>query len=465
LLNPTDTICAVATCLGQGGVGVIRCSGPEAFKICRKLTESLPPPRVMAQRDIFAHDGSVIDNGLVVTFCEPASFTGEDVVEFHTHGSPIVLQMLVDELLISGARLARPGEFSERAFLNGKLDLLQVEAVADLIVANTRSAARAATASLKGEFSKKINSVVEAMLSIRAHVEACIDFSEEDIDFIDNDSLKKRLFDLEKEISLLIGQAENGKRLKDGLRVVIIGFPNVGKSTLLNALAGDDIAIVTSIPGTTRDVIRQEIFLKGTSVFLIDTAGLRDCVDPVEEEGIRRALIAVEDADHVLVLLDDTGGPAVVDSQFEYIKQRLTATLIKQDGKCESERAEIRLTRVLTKIDVTDRTPGLGVDQHGTYVGISALSGIGLGTIREYLYNLASESVAEGAFSARTRHVQALKQALAAVMQARANLVDGYGELVAEELRHGQHALGKITGAVYTEDLLGEIFSSFCIGK
>lgn len=465
MLNTTDTICAVATCPGQGGVGVIRCSGPDAFRFCQIFTGCLPPARIMTRCDFFGLDGTVIDNGLVVSFSAPASFTGEDVVEFHTHGSPMVLQMLVEELLTSGARLARPGEFTERAFLNGKIDLLQAEAVADLIVANSRAAAHAAAASLKGEFSKKVYILVDAFLSTRAQVEASIDFSDEDIEFIQNDLLKNRLLYLENELSQLINLAENGKRVKDGLRVVIVGFPNVGKSTFLNALVGDDVAIVTSIPGTTRDPIRQEILLKGTPVFLVDTAGLRESTDPVEEEGIRRALAAVEDANHVLVMLDDSGESGPVSLQFEYIKHQLSTIQRKFDGDDDFEVINNRLTRVLTKIDETGTKPGFSTDALGTVIGISALSGQGMQEIREYLHGLASDAVADGAFSARTRHVHALQQSLNAIKQAQASLVNGYGELVAEELRQGQQALGKITGAVYTDDLLGEIFSRFCIGK
>jgi tRNA modification GTPase len=457
----TDTICAVATPAGRGGVGVVRCSGPLALRIAESVSGPLPATRQAARREFVDESGTVLDDGLLITFAAPASFTGEDVVEFHGHGAPIVMQLLIERLLALGARLARPGEFSERAFLNGKLDLIQAEAVADLIAAASRSAARAAVASLKGEFSRRIDALAAEFVALRVVVEASIDFADEDIEPLADEAIGRRLQRLQSDLHRLLAQAREGKRLTDGFRVVIAGAPNAGKSTLLNALAGEDVAIVTPIPGTTRDVVRQEVLIDDLPILLVDTAGLRESDDPVEAEGIRRALGAVTDADHLLVLIDDSLDPAVGDAQFASLAANLSERLRVDGGSGLASRPEARLTRVMTKVDASGRLPG----RAGACVAVSAQTGAGMDALRAHLRVLASTTPMEGLFSARARHLEALRCALQAVEQALLNRIDGGGELVAEELRQGHQALSMITGAFGTEELLGEIFASFCIGK
>ena len=441
-----DTIAAVATAPGQAGIGVVRLSGPSAGSIARRIAGELPEPRLAALRSFRAEDGSLIDSGLVLSFPMPNSFTGEDVVEFQGHGGPVVLQLLLRSLIAEGARLARPGEFTERAYLNGKIDLAQAEAVADLIASSSETAVRAANRSLSGEFSRRVHQLDDEVMRLRTYVEAAIDFVDEDIDLLASAEVAQRIQALSGDLSELRDQSAQGVLLRDGIRLALLGAPNAGKSSLLNYLAGEERAIVTESPGTTRDLVRVPVHIGGLPVEVIDTAGLRDTEDVIEREGVRRALEQSEHADVVLWLADLTDPAAMPE------------TLAHLD--------EARLIRVGTKADL-----GRGIaaaDQASVEsavdVRISVVTGAGIDDLVKMVQRRAGFQAPEAAFTARQRHLVALDEA-AEHLSASLGQVSGEIELVAEELRLAHLALGEIVGELTPDELLGEIFSTFCIGK
>jgi len=445
-----DTICAVATPPGAGGLGIVRVSGPEVPEISQVLLGFLPSPRYATLAD-FTDSEEVIDSGIALYFPAPHSFTGEHVLELQGHGGAFILQRLMRRVLSLGARAARPGEFSERAFLNDKLDLVQAEAIADLIDSGSDAAARAAQRSLQGVFSAQVHELQEALTSIRVFVEAAIDFPEEEIDFLAESDVVQQVKSAERHLSGLLEGARQGRLLRDGIVLAIIGRPNAGKSSLLNALSGQDSAIVTAIPGTTRDVLREQIDLDGIPVHVADTAGIRETSDLIEAEGVRRARQALEAADIVLLIKDV--------SDYADSEQDLSAEL--PPG--------ITTIVVGNKIDLLQERE-LQILQgrfDAEQVWISTTTGQGMDDLRTRIRDaVGATDQAEGSFSARQRHVDALKRAGGhlvsgkLVMQTRQA-----GELLAEELRMAQQALGEITGEMLPDDLLGEIFSSFCIGK
>lgn len=436
----TDTIAAIATPPGAGGIGVIRVSGPKVPGIAATLLGRAPAPRHAHYAVLRDEAGEVQDTGLLLHFPEPASFTGEHVLELQVHGSRPVLHALLQRLYALGARPARPGEFSERAFLNGKLDLAQAEAIADLIGAGSQAAARAAQRSLQGVFSHQVQALVEDVIASRVRVEAAIDFADEDIESLAPATLRAAVDALTLRLERLLADARRGQRLTDGLHVVILGRPNAGKSSLLNALAADERAIVTAQPGTTRDLLRETIVIDGVELTLVDTAGLRESTDPVEREGIRRARAEAGNADLVVqVLSGDEDADAV-----------------PAGTRCVIVHNKIDLSGAAARRDIVD-----GVE----HLYLSARSGEGLDLLRESLRRHAGADT-EGAFSARARHVDALRRAGAHLADARTALAGAAAwEIAAEELRQAQAALGEITGAFGVEDLLGRIFANFCIGK
>lgn len=446
---PADTIAAIATAPGRGGIGIVRLSGADAPGIAEKIAGPLPLPRVAELRVFRDSEGVHIDEGLLLSFPAPKSFTGEHVVELHAHGGPVVLDMLLAQALSLGARVARPGEFSERAFLNDKLDLAQAEAIADLIDSDTEQAARAATRSLQGEFSRHVHALVEALTGLRTYVEAAIDFPDEEIDFLSDGQVHMRLNAVSEQLAEVRKQARQGQLLRDGMTLVIAGRPNAGKSSLLNALAGREAAIVTEVAGTTRDVLREHIQIDGMPLHIIDTAGLRDSADLVEQEGIRRAWHQIEQADRVLMVIDDQQGFCDEDRQ---ILERLPAKLPH--------------TRILSKIDLTGRPGGMESGNASPAVALSTCTGAGMDVLRHHLKQLMGyQAATAGGFSARRRHIDALQHAAQHLENATACLDSGAGELLAEELRLAQQPLSTITGEFSSDDLLGEIFSGFCIGK
>lgn len=445
-----DTIAAIATAPGRGGVGVIRISGSNLLPFAFALTGKTPRPRYATLADFKAGDGSTIDTGLLLYFPNPQSFTGEDVLELQGHGGPVVMQMLLARCLDLGARLAEPGEFSRRAFLNGKMDLAQAEAVADLIDAATASAARSAVRSLQGEFSRAIGELNEELINLRMLVEATLDFPEEDIDFLQAANAFGRLERLQLKLAEIFDRAGQGKLLQSGLHVVLAGQPNVGKSSLLNRLTGDDLAIVTPIAGTTRDALRSTIQIEGIPLHIIDTAGLRETEDEVERIGIERSWKEIERSDVVLLLVDARSG--VTDADRE-ILQRLPANLQ-------------RIT-LYNKIDLAERQADRHDEADGVAISLSAKANQGIDLLRQELLRIAGWHQTEDVFIARERHLRALADAQEHVAAAR-NVVEGVLpalELFAEELRLAQQALGLITGEFTADDLLGVIFSRFCIGK
>lgn len=435
-----DTIVAAATPPGKGGVGIVRVSGPATEAIARQLLGSLPEPRTATYRRFRNAAGESLDEGLALYFPAPASFTGESVLELHGHGGPVPVAMIVDAVVECGARLAEPGEFSKRAFLNGKLDLAQAEAVVDLIESGTTQAARAALRSLTGAFSTAVNALAEQLVRLRMHVEAAIDFPEEEIDFLSDDALLQRLNDCEQAFARLLADAQQGRVLRDGYQVVIVGKPNAGKSSLLNLLSGQEAAIVTEVAGTTRDILREQIDVDGLAVELVDTAGLRNDPDRIEAEGIRRARAALERADAALWIQDATD---------------------TEQRQREALPVELPVTVVHNKIDLSGDAPGLRDGE----VWLSAETGEGIDALRKRIRELAGYE-GEGTFTARRRHVRALQEAAAHFAAGRQALDEQRaGELLAEELRLSQQALGSITGVVSADELLGRIFSAFCIGK
>jgi tRNA modification GTPase len=447
MARPRDIIAAVATPPGQGGVAIIRVSGPSLPGLAEQLTGRTPKPRCATLTRFRSATGDVIDEGLLLYFPAPASFTGEDVLELHGHGSPVVMDMLVQRLIELGARPARAGEFSERAFLNNKLDLAQAEAVADLIAAGSAEAARAAMRSLAGAFSKEVHALVEALIELRVFVEAAIDFPEEEVDFLSDSRIEHQLNLIVDRFQALEERAAQGRVMREGLSLVLAGRPNAGKSSLLNRLVGHDAAIVTDIPGTTRDILREYVHLDGLPLHLIDTAGLREQADRIEAEGIRRARAEMETADAVLLIVDDQE-----DTDIASLRRDLPKGL--------------PVTVALNKIDLSGRQPGPVKGKSGQFA-ISALTGEGLPELVAHLKYLAGYRPAGGELiMARRRHLDAIARARTHLDAGAAQLRESRaGELLAEELRLAQIALGEITGEVHSDELLGRIFSSFCIGK
>lgn len=443
-----DTIAAVATPPGRGGVAIVRLSGPLAFELAAALAGPLPPARQLSLRALRGADGQLLDRGVVATFPGPHSYTGDDVVEFQLHGSPVLAALVLQRLVALGAREASPGEFTRRAFLNGRMDLAQAEAVADLIASASAESARAAMRSLEGEFSREVGALGDAIVVLRVRLEAALDFPDEGVDEYSDPALAGELEALLARLAGLRDAADRGRVLRDGLTLVIAGAPNAGKSSLLNRLAGYEAAIVTELPGTTRDLVREDILIDGMPVRVIDTAGLRDTADRIEAEGVRRARAAMRRADLLLLVLDGTAADG-----------HLPAEALPED---------IPVLRVLNKIDLLGMSAGEEIDATGQpQIRLSALSGKGVELLRARLKVLAGYSgAAGGAFSARRRHLDALALAQRHLAAALALLAQGATvELAAEELRLGHAALGEITGSFTTEDLLGRIFSDFCIGK
>lgn len=448
-----DTIAALATPPGRAGVGIIRVSGPAAMTIAQAVLGYQPQPRYAHYGPFHNAQGQLLDEGIALYFPGPHSFTGEDVLELQGHGGPVLMDMILQSVTALGARLARPGEFSERAFLNDKLDLAQAEAIADLIESSSEQAARCAMRSLQGAFSQRVDQLVESLTQLRIYVEAAIDFPEEEIDFLADGKVASDLDDVVQRLDETLLQAQQGSLMREGMRVVIAGRPNAGKSSLLNALSGQDTAIVTSVEGTTRDVLREEIHIDGMPLHVIDTAGLRDSEDEVEKIGIERAWSEIEQADRILLLVDSTTSDAVTpDAVWTGLNRRLP------DG--------IPLTLIRNKIDLSTETPGYE-DADVPLIRLSAKEGSGVDALREHLKAcMGFQGESEDGFLARRRHLDALNRARELLEQGRVQLQDfGAGELLAEDLRQAQDELGEITGAMTADDLLGEIFSSFCIGK
>jgi tRNA modification GTPase len=454
-MSPISTIAAIATAPGRGGIGIVRVSGPGCREIATAVLGRVPEPRTASLHRFLDAIGAPIDEGLAVFFPAPASFTGEDVLELHGHGGPVVMDLLLRRVLELGARAAAPGEFTQRAFLNDKLDLAQAEAVADLIDSGSAQAARAALRSLQGEFSTQVHDLAESVLELRMWVEAAIDFPEEEVDFLGDRALATRLEFIRGRFAALVETARQGALLRDGLTVVIAGRPNAGKSSLLNRLAGYDAAIVTPVPGTTRDVLRERIELDGLPLHVLDTAGLREAKDAVEAEGVRRARREIGRADRVLFVVDASSPEAVAG-----LASDLAA--LQTEAPC---------TVVFNQIDRLGGEPRVESARADaaawTRVYLSAATGAGLDGLRRHLEeSVGFQAGAGGALSARTRHLDALRRARAHVETAHRLLQERHaGELVAQELTDAQVQLGEITGEVTSEDLLGRIFGSFCIGK
>jgi tRNA modification GTPase len=449
-----DTIAAIATAPGRGAVGVIRVSGPNVPQIAASILGNLPAPRVAQVAHFLGLDGECLDRGLALYFPAPASYTGEHVLELQGHGGVLVLDSLLQRLLDLGCRMARPGEFSERAFLNGKIDIAQAEAIADLIDAGSAAAARAAVRSMQGEFSAQVHELQAQITELRTLVEAAIDFPDEELDFVPGSELGSRMAKIFMGFDAITAAARQGALLREGLNVVIAGKPNAGKSSLLNRFVGDEIAIVADQPGTTRDVLRQQVHLDGLPVNLIDTAGLRSAADGVEAEGVRRARAELKRADRVLYILDAAACGA------QSCASELAAEL--------NELPEgVPVTVIFNKIDLSGAQANVDESRDPPQVFLSARTGAGLDLLRAHLKNRAGyRSGDAGALSARRRHLDALDRARSCVVQAAQTLSATRAfELFAEELRRAQMALGEITGEFSSDDLLGEIFSSFCIGK
>ncbi|MEQ5274082.1 tRNA uridine-5-carboxymethylaminomethyl(34) synthesis GTPase MnmE [Proteus terrae] len=454
-MHSTDTIVAQATPPGRGGVGILRVSGPKAALVAQTVLGKLPKPRYADYLPFRNDDNSVLDQGIALFFPNPNSFTGEDVLELQGHGGPIILDLLLKRILqIPGVRIANPGEFSERAFLNDKLDLAQAEAIADLIDASSEQAARSAINSLQGAFSSHINEMVESLTHLRIYVEAAIDFPDEEIDFLSDGIIEGKLNAVIAELDDVRAQAHQGSLLREGMKVVIAGRPNAGKSSLLNALAGREAAIVTDIAGTTRDVLREHIHIDGMPLHIIDTAGLREASDEVERIGIERAWKEIEQADRVLFMVDSTTTDATTP---ENIWPEFMARLPKT----------LPVTVIRNKSDLTGENVEITAQGNYPMIRLSARDGMGIELLRDHLKEaMGFNSNTEGGFLARRRHLQALNTAAEHLQQGHEQLVYAKsGELLAEELRLAQQALSEITGEFTSDDLLGRIFSSFCIGK
>ena len=444
--SDADVIAAVATAPGRAGIGIVRVSGKTLDRLATSLLGAVPAPRTAARATFRDASGQPIDDGIAVFFAAPASYTGEDVLELQGHGGPVVLQMLLRRCVELGARLAEPGEFTRRAFLNDKLDLTQAEGVADLIEAATEAAARCALRSLRGEFSESIGNLANRLVELRTLVEATLDFPEEEIDPVDREDARRRLKQLQEDIHRSLESGRRGSVLRNGLQVVLAGQPNVGKSSLLNRLAGEEIAIVTEIAGTTRDAVRQTIQIEGVPINIIDTAGLRDTTDKVEAVGVARTWDAISRADALLLVVDARVG---VTSADRAIVARLPGNL--------------KPLTVLNKIDLADPSPVVEASSDGC-IRLSAKTGEGIDVLRHALLGLAGwQSGGEDVFMARERHLGALERVAEALERAGRAIL--HSELFAEELRLAQRELGAITGEFTADDLLGEIFSRFCVGK
>ncbi|MCK4842489.1 MAG: tRNA uridine-5-carboxymethylaminomethyl(34) synthesis GTPase MnmE [Methylococcales bacterium] len=441
-----DTIAAIATPPGNGGVGIIRISGPSATEIAKKITLKDFSPRQALFTSFKDENNELIDSGILLYFPNPASYTGEDTIELQGHGGTVVLDMLLKRVIGLGARLANPGEFTERAFINGKLDLAQAEAVADLIESSTEQSVRSAQRSMQGVFSKQINELVDELTELRIYVEAAIDFVDEEIDFLTDGVVENKLKTISEKILKIHKTAKQGQLLRDGMTVVLAGKPNAGKSSLLNALAGHEAAIVTDIAGTTRDILKERIQIDGMPLHIIDTAGLRESDNIVEKEGIRRAHQEIKQADKVLLLIDST------DPEVESIISTLPANL--------------NITKIYNKIDLLGIEPEINENKNGCQIYLSVKKGIGMELLSAHLkQSVGFNSETDDVFIARRRHIEALSNAQQSVENALQQLENKAGELVAEDLRLAQNSLAEITGAFSADDLLGKIFSSFCIGK
>ncbi len=442
-----DTIAAIATASGAGGIGVIRVSGPLASAIANQILGHCPAPRHAAYLDFKSYSNELIDRGIAIFYPNPNSYTGEDVLELQAHGGIALMQILLSRCIALGARQAEPGEFTRRAYLNDKMDLAQAEAVADVINASTIEAAKSAVRSLSGEFSNTINQVLAKLINLRMYVEACLDFPEEEIDFITQGKVAEKLSAIAAELKLVFSKAKQGSLLREGMHIVLVGQPNVGKSSLMNQLSGEEVAIVTPIAGTTRDTIKNTIQINGLPLHIIDTAGLRETNDAVEKIGIARTYRALENAQVALLLVDAAHG---ISENEKSILDRLPQEIVK--------------IWVHNKIDSTQTRAKLIKKANETHIYLSAKTGEGIALLQQHLLQIAGfEQNTDGVFTARARHLDALKQVNAHLLQAEKNI--NQPELIAEELRLAQEALSSITGAFTPDDLLGEIFSKFCIGK
>jgi tRNA modification GTPase len=447
--QPTDTIAAIATPPGKGGIGIVRVSGPRVPDIMQALFHKRLPVRHAELLPFRNAAGEVLDRGIALFFEAPHSYTGEHVLELQGHGGPMVLNLLLQHILELGARLAGPGEFTERAFLNDKMDLAQAEAVIDLIESSSEQGVKAAAQSLEGAFSRDVQQILEGLIQLRMYIEAALDFPEEEIDFLSDGQLHENVATLCKNMDHVLASAHQGRLLKEGLSVVILGRPNAGKSSLLNRLAGRESAIATEIAGTTRDVLREHVHIDGLPLYIVDTAGLRESVDPIEQEGVKRAWNEADNAGRVLLLVDDRQG---FGPEEEKILARIPTAM--------------PVDIIHNKLDLTGRQPFISNAARGVVIGLSVKTGDGWRILIDHLKtSVGFEQTGENQYSARRRHIEALKEVKAHVEQAQRQLVDGAGELAAEEFRLAQEALAGITGEFSSDDLLGEIFSSFCIGK
>lgn len=447
-----ETIAAIATPSGKGGVGIVRVSGPKVCEVIRAVLGKELLPRHARFLPFYDKDKTVIDQGIAIYFKAPYSMTGEDVLELQAHGGPVLLNYLLERVLALDVRAAKPGEFLESAFLNDKIDLTQAEAIADLIEASSIQAARSAMRSLQGEFSKQVNDIVILLIELRKYVEASIDFSDEEIDFLGGDRLSTQIDGLIKAVQRMIDSAQQGALLRDGLTIAIVGKPNVGKSSLLNALSGQESAIVCDIPGTTRDIIKETLQLDGLPINIVDTAGIRESEDKVEQEGVRRAHQAISVADKILL---------VVDASRDNAKSALA------DIQASSDIERSKITIILNKIDLTNELPGISEYEQLAVIALSIKNESGVDALKSHLKAIAGyHTECEGVFMARARHLAALATAKKSLEKGGVLLREyKAGELLAEELRYAQQALSEITGKMTADELLGEIFSSFCIGK
>ena len=449
MLNESSTIAAISTAQGIGGIGVVRLSGKDALKIAKKICNIDLTPRKAYTCSFKDKKNTTLDQGIAIHFSSPASFTGEDIVELQGHGGNVVLNLILNACISHGAELAPPGEFTKRAFLNNKIDLSQAESVADLINASTEAAAKSAVNSLRGVFSNKINSLLKNLIELRVFVEACLDFPEEDINFINEGNVNKKLESLKKSVIAILDAARQGQILRDGVKVVLIGQPNVGKSSLMNLLANESKAIVTEIPGTTRDPIKSDINIKGVPIHLVDTAGLRETDDIVEKLGIEKTWEAIHEADITLILDDITDASQNFEDKFKKKLPKGQSIIIKN------------------KIDLLKQKPSINYERDVPHIFISAKKGDGIQLLEKEILKIVGKdhkvSHKEDIFMARSRHIDALKKVNGAINKAIKNLEAP--ELVAEELMIAQKSLSQITGEFSSDDLLGQIFSQFCIGK
>ncbi len=445
----SDTITAQATPPGRGGISVIRVSGPQAEEVAERLLGHCPKIRYAEYLPFKDLEGEILDEGIALFYKAPYSFTGEDVLELQGHGGQVVADRILQAVMSLGVRAAKPGEFSERAFMNDKMDLAQAEAIADLIDATSEEAARSAIRSLQGDFSKRINQLVESIIALRINVESAIDFPEEEIDFLADGEIEQQLIEVIHHLDKVQTAAKQGSLLREGMHIALAGRPNAGKSSLLNALSGEERAIVTDIAGTTRDLLKQEINIDGMPLHIIDTAGLRESEDVVELEGIRRAWEAIEKADKILLLTEAATG---LTKDEEAILDRFS----KHND----------VTIIENKIDLINKEPDINREKNRITISLSAKTGSGIDLLRQHLkQSMGYQGHGEGSFMARRRHLDAISRARASLDIAVVHLKQRDGELVAEELRIAQQSLNEITGEFTSDDLLGKIFTSFCIGK